>query len=294
MRYTTLVTTDTLANILPDPSLIVVDSRFDLADTDAGERAYVERHIQGAVYAHLDRDLSGQKTGQNGRHPLPRPALLALTFGRLGIGAHTQVVVYDQDSGMFASRVWWMLRWLGHDEVAVLDGGFAKWSAENRPTRAGAESKPVREFAPRPRPDMVADEVDVRALLGRSDWRLLDARAPERFRGETEPLDRVPGHIPGAVNHFFKWNLDEAGAFRPADDLRKRLRERIGSVPPQQIVCYCGSGVTACHNLLAFEHAGLSGGRLYAGSWSEWAADPARPIETGPGGTGGAGGAGRP
>jgi thiosulfate/3-mercaptopyruvate sulfurtransferase len=283
MRYTTLVTTGDLAADLPDRALVVVDCRFDLADTEAGERAYKDSHIPGAVYAHLDRDLSGPKTGRNGRHPLPDPGALADTLGGFGIDSTSQVVVYDDESGMFASRLWWMLRWVGHDAVAVLDGGFKKWIAERRETRSGLESREPREFIARPRPDMVATLPDVRALLGRREWRLLDARAPERFSGETESLDRVAGHIPGATNRHFKGNLGRDGLFKSVGDLRKELHEAIGGISPGQVVCYCGSGVTACHNLLALEHAGMSGARLYPGSWSEWASDPARPVETGAG-----------
>jgi thiosulfate/3-mercaptopyruvate sulfurtransferase len=283
MRHKTLVDADRLSAILSEAEVLVVDCRFDLADTEAGEHAYLERHIPGAVYAHLDRDLSGPKTSRNGRHPLPDPVRAADTFGRLGIDASTQVVAYDENSGMFASRLWWMLRWLGHDFSAVLDGGFRKWSGEGRPTRSGVESKRERVFAPRPRPGMVASLPDVQAILGRPDWRLLDARAPERYRGESEPLDRIPGHIPRASNYHFKGNLDDDGRFKSPDALRAQLLEAIGDVPVQQTVCYCGSGVTACHNLLALELAGLSGARLYPGSWSEWAADPARPVETGAG-----------
>jgi len=243
-------------------------------------------------YAHLDRDLSVPTTGRNGRHPLPDPATMAETLGRLGIDGGTQVVAYDQDSGMFASRLWWLLRWLGHDLAAVLDGGFTKWLSEERPTRSGLETRSQRVFAPQPRPEMVATLSDVEAVVGRPGWRLLDARAPERVRGDIEPIDRIPGHIPGAVNHHFKWNVDDNGRFKSGADLRAGLSKAVGNVAPQQIVSYCGSGVTACQNLLALELAGMSGARLYPGSWSEWASDTARPAETGAGGPGGAGAAG--
>src|SRR5215831_6056302 len=196
MRYTTLVGTDTLAATLNNPGLTIVDCRFDLADPADGERAYTGAHIPSAVYAHLDRDLSGATTGRNGRHPLPDPATMAETLGRLGIDAGTQVIAYDQDSGMFASRLWWLLRWLGHDLAAVLDGGFTRWLTEERSTRSGVETRSRLLFAAQIHPDMVATLTDVEALLGRPGWRLLDARAPERFRGEIEPIDRMPGHIP--------------------------------------------------------------------------------------------------
>ena len=279
MSFTTLIETPTLAGHLQDASLVVVDCRFKLDDPDWGAREYESRHIPGAVYVDLDRDLAGRKTGINGRHPLPDPAAFAATLGGLGIDRSTQVVAYDQDAGMYASRFWWMLRWLGHGEVAVLDGGFAKWIAENRPTRSGQESRPPRTFAGAPREDMVAAADDVAALIGREGWLLLDARAPERFSGETETIDKKAGHIPGAANHFFRWNVDERNTLRPAQDVRARLVETLGEVPPERVVCYCGSGVTACQNLLAMEHVGLGGARLYPGSWSEWSSDPSRPTD---------------
>jgi thiosulfate/3-mercaptopyruvate sulfurtransferase len=278
MRYTTLIETSALAANLGDPSLAIVDCRFDLKDTGAGERAYAAGHIPGAVYAHVDRDLSAEKTGTNGRHPLPDVETFAATLGRLGIDASTQVVVYDQDSGGFASRLWWMLRWLGHDGVALLNGGFAKWAAEGRPTTAGVEARARRVFVPHPQPQMVATSADVAAMVGNKDWRLIDARAPERFRGEVEPVDKVAGHIPGAINVPFLENLDLNGTFKPPADLAARFHEASGSTSTDHLVVYCGSGVTACQNLLALEHAGLHGARLYPGSWSEWSSDPSRPM----------------
>jgi thiosulfate/3-mercaptopyruvate sulfurtransferase len=277
----TLISTEALSSHLHDRAYVIVDCRFDLADTASGERAYEAGHIPGAVYAHLDRDLSGVKTGVNGRHPLPDPAALASAFGRLGIASGIHVVAYDQDAGMYASRLWWLLRWLGHDAVEVLDGGFAKWIAERRETVAGRERQQERRFTGAPRPDMIVDANDVAQIARNPAWRLLDARAPERYRGDTEPIDKVPGHIPGAANHFFKENLSESGTFKPADDLRAAFRKSASDAPPDHIVCYCGSGVTACHDLLALEHAGLHGAKLYPGSWSEWSADPSRPVERG-------------
>jgi thiosulfate/3-mercaptopyruvate sulfurtransferase len=279
MVFTTLISTSQLAARLTDPAFVVVDCRFKLADEDWGKGEYLARHIPGAVYAHLDRDLSGPKTGRNGRHPLPDPLALSDTFSRMGIAQGTQVVAYDEDSGMFASRLWWLLRWLGHDTVAVLDGGFAKWIAEGRPVRAGDEHREARAFRGALGGDAVVCAKDIAARLGQPGRLLLDARAPERFRGEVEPVDKVAGHIPGAVNYPFPGNLDERGTFRSPEDLRARLSAAIGDIPPDQVVCYCGSGVTACQNLLAFEHAGLHGVKLYPGSWSEWSSDPSRPIE---------------
>lgn len=277
--FKTLISTGDLALNLAHPAFRIVDCRFKLEDVTWGERECAQRHVPGAVYAGLDRDLSGSKTGSNGRHPLPDPATLARTFGHLGIADGMQVVAYDQDNGMYASRLWWLLRWLGHDSVAVLDGGFAKWIAEGRPTSSSSEQETTRSFNGSPRAEMAVGADEVAARIGRDDWRLVDARAPERFRGETERLDKAAGHIPTAVNHFFQRSLDEHGTFRTREDLRGQFRETIDQVAPDHVICYCGSGVTACHNLLTLEHAGLSGAKLYPGSWSEWSSDPSRPTE---------------
>ena len=279
MAYRTLIDVPALATHLADDNLVVVDCRFDLADTGAGEAAYAQAHIPGAVYAHLDRDLSGPKTGANGRHPLPEPHALAATLGRLGIGAGTQVVAYDQEAGSYASRLWWLLRWMGHEAVAVLDGGLAAWTAGGHAASSGLETPEARVFEGAPHPDMLVPLADVAALSGTAT-RLVDARAPERYRGDVEPLDPVGGHIPGALNHFFMRNLAN-GRFLSPDALRALFRESVGQTSGDRLVCYCGSGVTACHNLLALEHAGLTGARLYAGSWSEWVADPGRGVERG-------------
>jgi thiosulfate/3-mercaptopyruvate sulfurtransferase len=285
MLSRTLISTKMLASHLQDPAVVVIDCRFKLDDDRWGGHEYTSRHIPGAVYAHLNDDLSGPRTGTNGRHPLPDPLVLADTLGRLGVGdtggTRVQVVAYDQDNGMFASRLWWLLRWLGHDAVAVLDGGFATWVAESQPTRSGVEKNSRREFRAVPRSDLVVDARQVSTMLESPDWHLLDARAPERYRGETEPIDKTPGHIPGAVNHFFQWNVNEQGTFRTPAELRDRLRQSFGDARADRIVCYCGSGVTACQNLLAMEHAEMPGAKLYPGSWSEWSADPARPVERG-------------
>lgn len=280
MVYNTLIDTETLASLLADRQVAVVDCRFDLANTGAGEAAYEQAHIPGAVYAHLDRDLSGPKTGTNGRHPLPAPDVLVCTLGRLGIGPGMQVVAYDQDSGMYASRLWWLLRWMGHSAVAVLDGGFAKWAAEQRPSVSGVDTRPSLEFTGALQAALTVSAAQVPQVAGSVHARLVDARAPERYRGDVEPLDPVAGHIPGAVNHFFQRNLAD-GRFRTPDELRAQWRESLGDVAGDQVVCYCGSGVTACHNLLALEYAGVTGARLYPGSWSEWVADPTRPVELG-------------
>jgi thiosulfate/3-mercaptopyruvate sulfurtransferase len=278
MSFKTLISTGVLAAHLDDP-FVVVDCRFKLDDEGWGRRAYESAHIPSAIYAHLDTDLSGPMTGTNGRHPLPAIDTLARTFGRFGIADGVQVVAYDQDNGMYASRLWWLLRWLGHDAVAVLDGGFAKWTAEGRATNAGVEAAAAQTFHASPRPDMALDVSRVQSLLHDKTWRLVDARAGERYRGEIEPIDKVAGHIPGAVNHPFLTNVAADGTYRTPEMLRARLRESIGDTPPDRVVCYCGSGVTACANLLALEHAGFSGAKLYAGSWSEWSSDAGRPVE---------------
>jgi thiosulfate/3-mercaptopyruvate sulfurtransferase len=279
MSLTTLIDTNTLASHLADPEVVIVDCRYKLEDEVWGEREYLTRHIPGAAYAHPGHDLAGKKTGTNGRHPLPDADALQGTFSRLGIDAGVQVVAYDQDTGMWASRLWWLLRWLGHDAVAVLDGGFNKWIAESRPTASGVESHAPRQFAGAPRQGWTMSAEEVAAIAGRPEWRLVDARAPERYRGEIETIDKKAGHIPGAVNHFFKSNLNDDGTFRSPEEIRAKIHASVGAVAPEHVVSYCGSGITACHNLLALERAGLPGAKLYPGSWSEWSSDPSRPIE---------------
>lgn len=282
MAFRTLIGTSDLDTHLADADWVAVDCRFQLSDAAWGEHEYLISHIPGAAYAHLNNDLSGPLNGTNGRHPLPAPDVLIQTLIRLGIGRGMQVVAYDQDNGMFASRLWWLLRWLGHDDVAVLDGGFRKWTAEQRRVASDKDVRSAVQLTGTPNMSMTADTAAVTAMLGGRDTILLDARAPERYRGDIEPIDRVPGHIPGAINHHFMLNVDDRGVFLPAADLRRQLSATIGGIPPDRVVCYCGSGVTACQNLLAMEVAGLHGAKLYPGSWSEWASDPARPIERTP------------
>jgi thiosulfate/3-mercaptopyruvate sulfurtransferase len=279
--HTTLVATDVLASHLQG-DWVIVDCRFDLQNEHWGRAQYEASHIPGAVYASLSADLAGPKTGTNGRHPMPSIEALSATLGRLGISSGTQVIAYDQDSGMYASRLWWLLRFAGHDAVAILDGGFARWMAEGRPMRAGSEPRPATAFVAAPRPQMSADVAEVVSRLNDPQMLLVDARAPERFEGRVEPIDRVPGHIPGAVNHHYKSNAHEDSTFLAPDTLRRNFTDLLAGHDPTHAVMYCGSGVTACHNLLAMAHAGLPGARLYAGSWSEWSADPSRPVEKGP------------
>jgi thiosulfate/3-mercaptopyruvate sulfurtransferase len=280
--YTTLISSAAATKQLTDTSWVFVDCRYDLHDTAWGRQQYLAAHIPGAVYASLSHDLAAPTTGSNGRHPMPDINHIAATFGRFGIGAATQVVVYDQDAGMYASRMWWMLRYLGHDAAAVLDGGFAKWTAERRPTRTGEESRPPATFTPQVRPAMRRDLADVQSIVRDRSAQLVDARAPERFEGRSETIDKRAGHIAGAVNHFYKLNLAEDGTMLPPETLRDNFAKLLAGKAPDQMVMYCGSGVTACHNLLAMEHAGLKGTPLYPGSWSEWSSDPDRPSEQGP------------
>lgn len=282
MPHATIVSTRTLSDHL-DHGWVVLDCRFHLQDDTRGRTEYAEAHIPGAAYVSLADDLAGQPTGANGRHPLPTPEEMIATFGRLGIDRQAQVVAYDQGPGMFAARLWWMLRYMGHDAVAVLDGGWAKWVAESRPSRAGVETHAARVFTGDPRREWAIGVDAVLQGLGVADRVLVDARAPERFAGRTEPLDRVAGHIPGAVNRPWTESVTSEGTLRPAEDLLVAFRNTLGGIDPSRAVMTCGSGVSACFNLLAMAHAGLAPSQLYVGSWSEWSSDPSRPVETGSG-----------
>ncbi|HET9046625.1 MAG TPA: sulfurtransferase [Casimicrobiaceae bacterium] len=276
--FTTLISTDELATRLDDPSLVIVDVRHELMSPESwGENEYNASHIPRAVFLHIDRDLSALKNGHNGRHPLPTPEACARLFGRIGIDATKQVVAYDQDSGTFASRLWWMLRWIGHEAVAVLDGGFAKWTREKRPVTADVITPVATTFVVKNVMPTVSS-AGVEASLSRHTLLLVDARAAERFRGEVEPMDPVAGHIPGAVNRPASLNLTSEGVFKPAARLRTEFAALLGGRSHADVVQYCGSGVTACANILAMEIAGLHGTRLYPGSWSEWIAKRERPI----------------
>lgn len=275
--YNTLISAQELAALLDSKTLVLVDCSFDLADTAAGQAHYLAHHIPGAVYAHLDEALSGPPVTDAGRHPLPTPEALTATFGSWGITPASQVVVYDNRNGVYAARLWWMLRYMGHEAVAVLDGGWAAWETAVLPTASGAESKTPVSFVGQPRHEWLVQVADVpQAQL------LIDSRAAPRYRGETEPLDSQAGHIPGAKNFDFtgQW---ENGRYKSAADMRQQLAAVLGDVPADEATFYCGSGVSACVNLLALRHAGLGNGRLYVGSWSEWSSDPNRPVETGEG-----------
>jgi thiosulfate/3-mercaptopyruvate sulfurtransferase len=279
-KYTTLISAAELAARLPDPTWVIVDCRHQLADVDAGERAYRAAHIAGAQFMHMDRDLSGARTGANGRHPLPRIADIVATFSRAGIDDSKQVIAYDQNKGMWAARLWWLLQWLGHPAVAVLDGGLDRWIAEGQLlTAAEPHVRPATFIARQPTPTASAGEI--MEHLHDGALTVIDARAPERYRGDIEPIDPVAGHIPGAVNRPYDANLTEPGTFKPALQLRAEFDSLLDESPPESVVHHCGSGVTACHNVLAMAIAGLPGSRLYPGSWSEWIAAPERPVARG-------------
>ena len=277
MSPTTLVSTDQLAQRLEHWRIF--DCRHDLAQPQLGEQQYGEAHIPGALFAHLDRDLSAPKTGKNGRHPLPDPQQFIRFIEKSGIQPSDRVVCYDAGTGAMAARLWWMLRWVGHEAVAVLDGGLAKWLRESRPVDAIVPHFIPTRYSARLREDAAlpvdAVQKNLQKLL------LVDARAPARYRGEQEPIDPVAGRIPGALNRFNSENLSADGLFKTSKELKVEFSKLLGSTSPTQVLNYCGSGVAACHNLLAMEIAGLPGGKLYAGSWSEWSADPARPRERG-------------
>ena len=275
--YRTLVSTAIAARHAGNPKWRFVDCRFSLKDTDLGRRDYLKGHIPGAVYGHLNDDLSGEIIpGVTGRHPLPAPANFIKQLSAWGIDASVQVVVYDAAGGGIAARLWWMLRWMGHDAVAVLDGGWGAWLAEGCPVSTIPAAPERRSFTANPRPNWSVSAGVVDDIRKDSDYRLIDARAPERYRGETEPLDVLPGHIPGAVNLPYSGNLDDRNRFLPPQVLGTRYARILGDIPVKNVVCYCGSGVTACHDLLAMAHAGLGDGKLYAGSWSDWITDRKR------------------
>jgi thiosulfate/3-mercaptopyruvate sulfurtransferase len=274
--FKTLVDAETVSDHLSDPSWVIVDCRFDLADTEAGWAAYEKAHIPGAVYAHLDDDLSGPPLTDKGRHPLPSPAALTRLFGRLGIDESKQVVVYDDANGAYAARLWWMLRYMGHEAAAVLDGGWPAWKTAGLPTKAGEEENETAVFIGSPRLEWLVTIEEVASVP-----LLIDARSRDRYAGIHEPLDPRPGHIPGAVNFYFGENWGKDGRYLPPDEIRARLEKLLGDTPPDEATFYCGSGVSACVNLLALALAGLGDGRLYVGSWSEWSSDPERPAAVG-------------
>lgn len=274
--YTTIIDITTVNENIKHPGWAIIDCRYDLADKSFGRNAYLESHIPGAVYADLQDDLSGPPVTDHGRHPLPTPEQLNELFKCLGISRDTQVVAYDQVSGSFAARLWWLLRYMGHEAVAVLDGGWQAWLRADLPVQSGVQKNKPGDIHGSARTDwlVTADRVpDVELLV--------DSRDPARYRGEVEPLDKAAGHIPGAINHFWKDNLDSRGYLKDSEQILKEFQGFLAGVQPSAAVFYCGSGVTACHNLLAAAHAGLPAPKLYAGSWSDWCTAPGRPVVTG-------------
>jgi thiosulfate/3-mercaptopyruvate sulfurtransferase len=279
--FRTLIDAATLARELGRDDLVLFDCRFDLADTDRGESQFAQAHLPGAQYLHLDRDLSGAKTPTSGRHPLPDPDAYARRLGALGVDAGCRLVAYDADNAAFASRLWWLARWIGLENVAVLDGGIAAWRAAGLPLENAVRTRAPRTLVAHASREAWLTTAQVDDARLRPGTLLVDARGADRFAGRGETLDPVAGHVPGARNLPYPGNLDADGRFLSADALRRRWTTLLGSLPPAALVAMCGSGVTACHNLLALEHAGLRGARLYPGSWSEWIRDPVRPIATG-------------
>ena len=284
--HTTLIRPTELASLVDSPddvraNVAILDCRHDLARPDWSDHAYSDGHVPGAVQAHLDRDLSSPIGPQTGRHPLPDVAKLAETLGRWGIDNDTQVIAYDQGNGMYAARAWWLLRWMGHTRVAVLDGGFAAWQEAGLPVSRDPATPIARTFVPHAQKDAYLTTAEVQQALANSSISLIDARGADRFGGENETIDPVAGHVPGATNRPFPKNVDGRGRFLAAEELRRQWVETLGTRGASEVVAMCGSGVSACHNLLALEIAGLPGGKLYAGSWSEWIRDPRRPIARG-------------
>lgn len=283
MNYTTVLSTDILEMHLNDANWLIIDCRFDLSHPGWGSEEYLKAHIPGAVFADLDHDLASPITPSSGRHPLPEPDEWRKTVSNWGIEPDSQVVAYDSTGGSLAAvRVWWLLRAYGHEQVALLDGGLPKWLSENHPITA-AVSHPRRPsvFNGSNNSRFMVSSDELVHLHRDSRYRLVDARAAERYRGEIEPIDPVAGHIPGAKNRPVALNLNSDQTFKSAEQLRKEFAELLGDIQPEKVIAYCGSGVTGAHNLLAMEIAGLSGGILFPGSWSEWIRDPNRPIETG-------------
>jgi thiosulfate/3-mercaptopyruvate sulfurtransferase len=283
MFYTTIISPQILARHLSEPGWGIFDCRFSLADKEGGRKAYRQAHIPGAVYVHLEEDLSAPVIpGKTGRHPLPPPQQVASTFSRLGIARDMQIVAYDDAGGaLAAARLWWMARWMGLQNCAVLDGGWQAWQTAFLPVRSGEERLPPTRFNADPHPELLATAEDVDAIRLDPGWKVLDARSADRYRGKNETIDPVAGHIPGAISAPYADNLTTEGLMLPVADLRAMYRKLLGEVPADHTIVYCGSGVTAAHSLLAIQHAGLGEAKLYCGSWSDWITDPKRSTETG-------------
>ena len=283
MDFKTTIDAAALKVLIGGPAVAVLDCRFDLAAPEAGRQAYLRQHIPTARYADLNRDLSGPPAADSGRHPLPQPERIGARMAELGVGDGSQVIAYDDANGSIAARAWWLLRWLGHERVAVLNGGFKAWIAAGGALESGEPPRPApaSTFTPRIESSAAVSTAELIGALGSPQSLLVDARTAERFTGAVEPLDPVAGHVPGAVNHPFSANLNSDGCFLPPAQLRRLWLERLAGTPPAEVIAMCGSGVTACHNLLALEMADLKGAKLYAGSWSEWIRDPKRPVARG-------------
>jgi thiosulfate/3-mercaptopyruvate sulfurtransferase len=280
MSFKTVISTEILAKNLSNPEWVIFDCRFSLADSGAGPKAYRMGHIPNARYVHLENDLSSTVTDLTGRHPLPNLSQLATKLGHWGVTNSSQVVLYDDVSGAFAGRLWWLLRYLGHEKVAILDGGIKHWLQQDGSLTTTLPEIKTRVFRAYPGISSWFTALEVQNNLAKKSISLIDARTPERFSGEVEPIDSIAGHIPGAINRPFQLNLDSRGLFLSASELQKQFQQLIGNVKPEAVVHMCGSGVTACHNVLAMEHCGLSGSKLYAGSWSEWIRNKNRAIAT--------------
>ena len=279
MIYTTLIDAEALAATIDD--CVIVDCRHDLVDPAVGPAAYAAGHLPRAWFMHQDTDLASPKNGRNGRHPLPDRDTMRRRLEAIGLSDDTQLVAYDEQGGMFAGRLWWLARWLGHGAVAVLDGGLPAWKRAGFPLTQDAPHAEPGHLSDRESLVATLDSEAVQANITTRERLLVDARTPERYRGEVEPMDPVAGHIPGATNRPYQQNLRPDGRFKPAPVLRQEFERLLGGRQPAEIIHQCGSGVTACHNILAMEFAGLPGAALYPGSWSEWCANPARPVATG-------------
>lgn len=277
MDYTTLISIADLAKRIDDPSFVIFDCRHELTNPEVGATAYAESHLRNARFANVDKDLAGPLNGKNGRHPLPDPEIFIQWLGRMGVSGDKQVVGYDNAGGVYGSRLWWMMRWVGHARAAVLDGGWQAWIGAGLPVTRDAPAPKPAAYKGRP-DDSAVDAKHIMKHLNSSKMVLIDARSDDRYHGRNETIDPVAGHIPGALNRFFQDNLNARGLFKTPDELRAAFLPLIGSAPVERVIHHCGSGVSACHNILAMEIAGLKGARLYPGSWSEWIADPSRPV----------------
>jgi len=281
MNYTSLVSAEDVLNHLDNPHWRIVDCRFDLKDKHLGYEKYKLGHIPNAIYADLKKDLSSPVSEQSGRHPLPEVSAIIQKLGSWGISSQTQVVVYDDAHGSFAGRLWWLLNWLGHENVAVLNGGFGYWENLNYPITTDIPQIEPTTFTGRPDMSMIADMPVIENSLTNDKLLLIDVRDPERYAGHVEPIDKIAGHVPGAINVPWKTNIDENGLYYSKAQLKDHYSQLLVDMGAKDLVFMCGSGVTACHSLLAMKYIGISGAKLYPGSWSEWIQNPSHPVETG-------------